>query len=316
MQFRTVIPIETSKSSIDYDASIVSFGSCFADNMGSKLDYFKFRNITNPFGIIFNPVSIEQLILRIISRSYFTESDLFFHQELWHCFEVHSEFSSPNAVELLDRLNSLLDTSYKNICQATHVFLTYGTSWVYREKNTQKLVANCHKVPQNQFDKEILSVSTVETSIQNTLDLLHKINPNCTILVTVSPVRHSKDGFVENQRSKAHLITAIHSLLEKENSQVHYFPSYEIVMDELRDYRFYAEDLLHPNSVAIDYIWQRFKETQISNAYYGTMEAVENIQKGLAHRPFNPDTASHQKFLGTLNQKIISLQEQFPHIQF
>ncbi len=316
MQFRTVIPIETSKSSIDYNAIIVSFGSCFADSMGGKLEYYKFRNTTNPFGVIFNPVSIEHLMLRIVSRRYFTESDLFFHQELWHCYEVHSEFSSPNAVELLDRLNSLLHSTYENIVQATHVILTYGTSWVYREKESRQLVANCHKVPQNQFDKEILSVSTVETSIQNTLDLIYKINPKCSILITVSPVRHSKDGFVENQRSKAHLITAIHSLLEKENSQVHYFPSYEIVMDELRDYRFYAEDLLHPNSVAISYIWHRFKETHISKAYYGTMDVVEGIQKGLAHRPFNPGTASHQKFLGTLNQKIISLQEQFPHIQF
>jgi hypothetical protein len=316
MQFRTVIPIETSKSSIDYNATIVSFGSCFAASMGSKLDYYKFRNAVNPFGIIFNPVSIEHLILRIVSRRYFTESDLFFHQELWHCFEVHSEFSSPNAVELLDRLNSLLDSTYTTITQATHILLTYGTSWVYREINTHQLVANCHKVPQKQFDKEILSVLTLETSIQNTIELLHNINPNCTILITVSPVRHSKDGFVENQRSKAHLITAIHSLLEKGNNQVHYFPSYEIVMDELRDYRFYAEDLLHPNSVAIDYIWHRFKETQIETDCYSTMETVEGIQRGLAHRPFNPSTASHQKFVESLNQKIISLQEQFPHIQF
>jgi hypothetical protein len=183
-------------------------------------------------------------------------------------------------------------------------------------KSSNEIVANCHKVPQNQFDKEILSITTIEKSMQNTIDLIQQINPDCHIVFTVSPVRHIKDGFVENQRSKSHLITAIHETVNCQLSTVNYFPSYEIMMDELRDYRFYAEDMLHPSQTAIDFIWQRFAETTIVEASFSVMEDVAAVQKGLAHRPFNPDSDSHKKFLQHLNQKIIKLQEQFPHMQF
>ncbi|WP_333600660.1 GSCFA domain-containing protein [Flavobacterium sp.] len=310
MEFSTKVPIQSSNQPIDYSSRIVSLGSCFAENIGKKFDYFKFQNSVNPFGIIFNPVAIEKLIFRAVTEHYFTAEDLFFHNDLWHCYEVHSELSHPDREVLLVTLNHLLKSTHHQITESTHCLITYGTSWVYRLKASNAIVANCHKVPQNQFDKEILSVTTIEQSIQHTIDVLRKINPECHILFTVSPVRHIKDGFVENQRSKAHLISAIHAL------QQDYFPSYEILMDELRDYRFYAEDMLHPNQTAIDYIWQRFAETTISETSFPIMEEVDAIQKGLAHRAFNPDSDSHQKFLQNLNQKIIRLQEQFPHMQF
>jgi hypothetical protein len=201
------------------------------------------------------------------------------------------------------------------IFKSTHFQITYGTSWVYRNKSSNSIVANCHKVPQSQFEKEILSVATIEKSIQNTIDLIQKVNPNCYFIFTVSPVRHIKDGFVENQRSKAHLITAIHSSISHLPSS-NYFPSYEIMMDELRDYRFYAEDMLHPSQTAIDYIWKRFSENYISEENFATMEEVCSIQKGLAHRPFNADSDSHQKFLTSLNEKISKLKEKFPGMKF
>ena len=316
MQFRTQIPISKSNFPIDYTSRIVSLGSCFAVNMNEKLDYFKFQNSCNPFGIIFNPVSIEKIISKAINQESFTENDIFFHNEQWHCFDVHSELSDSNKEALLQNVNQLLQSTNNQITQSTHVIITYGTAWVYRNIQSNEIVANCHKVPQKQFEKEILSVETCIKSIENTIKLIQKVNPNCKIIFTVSPVRHIKDGFVENQQSKSHLITAIHQILNPKSKILNYFPSYEIMMDELRGYRFYAEDMLHPNQVAIDYIWERFAVTWISETTHKTIEEVDVIQKGLAHRPFNPDSELHKKFVENLNQKIAKLVLQHPEIKF
>jgi hypothetical protein len=315
MEFRTQIQISNSKNPIDYNAKIVSLGSCFAENMANKLDYFKFENSCNPFGIIFNPVSIEKMIYRIVNQFFYTEEDIFFHNERWHCYEVHSDLSNSNAVEFLENLNTVLKTSFQQLLQASHVIITYGTSWVYRNIKSNAIVANCHKVPQIEFKKEILSVETIENSIRNTIDFIQKINPNCHFIFTVSPVRHLKDGFVENQWSKAHLIAALHSSRFSLPTSS-YFPSYEIMMDELREYRFYAEDMIHPSPIAIQYIWQRFAETHISEESQAVMKEVESIQKGLAHKPFNSNSESHQQFLSKLQDKIAKLQKQFPEMPF
>ncbi|HMK06581.1 MAG TPA: GSCFA domain-containing protein, partial [Flavobacterium sp.] len=279
MNFTTKIPITKSNNPIDYNSGILSLGSCFAENMGEKFRYFKFQGVVNPFGIIFNPVSIEKLVSRIVNNQAFTEDDIFFYDDLWHCYEVHSELSHQDKVIFLDRLNQIRNDLHLQIFKFSNCIITYGTSWVYRNKTSEKIVANCHKVPQSQFDKEILSVEVIEKSIQNTIDLIRKANPNCTFIFTVSPVRHLKDGFVENQRSKAHLITAIQQILNPESPFLNYFPSYEIMMDELRDYRFYAEDMIHPSQTAIDYIWERFFENYISEENFSTMEEVCSIQK-------------------------------------
>ena len=321
MNFTTQIPISKYQNPIDYNSKIMSIGSCFAENMADKFEYFKFQNIVNPFGIIFNPISIEKLILRVVNQELFTEKDIFFHNDLWHCFEVHSDLSHSDKVEFLNNLNSILEATNNQINKTTHLIITYGTSWVYRNKVSNEIVANCHKVPQNQFDKEILLVQTIEKSIQNTIDLVQKINPNCNFIFTISPVRHIKDGFIENQRSKAHLITAIHQVIDKchperSRGSYNYFPSFELQMDELRDYRFYSEDMLHPNQVAIDYIWERFSENYISAESQKIMEEVAVVQKSLLHRPFNPNSESHQKFLDNLKQKINTLAKKLPQIQF
>lgn len=316
MNFTTKIDIPKNPNPIDYSSKIVSLGSCFAENIGDKFDYFKFQSAVNPFGIIFNPVSIEKIIDRLVNDALFTEEDIFYHNERWHCFEIHSDLSHSDASELLENLNQILVETKKQIQEATHVIITYGTSWVYRNIEKDSIVANCHKVPQKQFDKELLSIEIVEKSIQNTIDLIEKLNPNCSFIFTISPVRHLKDGFVENQVSKAHLITAIHQTTNNEQQTINYFPSYEIMMDELRDYRFYAEDMIHPNQTAIDYIWKRFGETFITENSFETMKEVQEIQKGLNHRSFNPDSEQHLKFVSKLHQKINFLKEKFPHIQF
>ena len=315
MNFTTKIPISKSAHPIDYHSKIVSLGSCFAVNMAEKLDFFKFENTCNPFGIIFNPVSIEKLVYRITQQLFYTENDIFFYNESWHCYEAHSELSHSNKAAFLNTLNGIIEQANRQICDTSHFIITLGTSWVYRNIETNEIVANCHKVPQKQFKKELLSVEIIEESIQNSIALIHKVNPNANFIFTVSPVRHIKDGFVENQVSKAHLIAALQTAISHLPSAT-YFPSYEIMMDELRDYRFYAEDMLHPSRVAIDYIWERFKETSISETAFSIMDEVETIQKGLAHRPIKSNSESHQQFLSKLQDRITVVQKQFPRIKF
>lgn len=316
MKFRTEIPISKNNFPIDYNSKIMSLGSCFAENMADKLSFFKFENTCNPFGILFHPLAIEKLIDFAVAKKQFTDKNLFFHNERWHCFDAHSDLSTSNKEELIANLNTIIQATNQHLKEATHILITYGTSWVYRNLESNQIVANCHKVPQKEFQKEILSVETIEKSIQNTIGLIEKLNPNCKIIFTVSPVRHLKDGFVENQWSKAHLITAVQQTINNKPKTTNYFPSYEIMMDELRDYRFYAEDMLHPNPVAIDYIWERFSETTISQESLSVMDEVAIIQKGLAHRPFNPESKSHRRFIENLNKKINSLTSKFPQIQF
>ena len=272
MQFTTKIPIQKSNFPIDYDSKIMLLGSCFAENMGEKFEYFKFQTIVNPFGIIFNPVSLEKLIRRSIEKRKFTENDIFFHNDLWHCFEVHSELSNSDKDVFLESLNDLISSTNKKLSDSTHIIITLGTSWVYRLRQAQSdsdgVVANCHKVPQKEFTKELLSIQQIEESIESIISLVHSVNPNCKFIFTVSPVRHIKDGFIENTLSKAHLISAIHKIINHHPLPNIYFPAYEIMMDELRDYRFYTEDMLHPNQIAIDYIWIKFFENYIEETEF------------------------------------------------
>ena len=324
MQFTTKIPVQKSNFPIDYDSKIMLLGSCFAENIGEKFDYFKFQTIINPFGIIFNAVSLEKLIRRCVKNRKFTENDIFFHNDLWHCFEVHSELSNSDKETFLENLNSIVESTHRHITSLTHCIITLGTSWVYRNMETSEIVANCHKVPQKAFVKELLSIAQTEESLQSIISLIHSVNPNCNFIFTVSPVRHIKDGFVENTLSKAHLVSAIHSVLNQNFStsleltkQNHnYFPAYEIMMDELRDYRFYAEDMLHPNKTAIDYIWTQFEENYVSVAAHQVMKEIGEIQKALQHKPLNPATESHQKFIAQLAQKIESIQQLHTFMKF
>jgi hypothetical protein len=318
MQFTTQIPILQSNHPIDYNSRVVCLGSCFAVNIGQKFDYFKFRNITNPFGILFSPTALEKFISFAVNQKQFTEADIFFHNERWHCFDAHSDLSSTGKEVLLHNLNAAVTTAHKALQSATHVIITLGTAWVYRYIETGNIVANCHKVPQKQFNKELLSVDAIKYNIENILNLIQHINPQVHFTFTISPVRHIKDGFVENQRSKSNLISALHEVLTTEHCQLNtdYFPSYEIMMDELRDYRFYAEDMIHPNQIAINYIWERFTKACITPEAQATMQQVDAVQKGLQHRPFNADSVQHINFLEKLQEKIVVLQKQHSHIIF
>jgi hypothetical protein len=267
---------------------------------------------------LFHPLALESFIGFAVHEKTFTEADIFFHNERWHCFDAHSDLSHPDKDVLLQNLNSAVALANAGIKSATHLIITLGTAWVYRHKATGNLVANCHKVPQKEFTKELLTVEAIRHSLESILILIKNANPLAQIIFTVSPVRHIKDGFTENQWSKANLITALYTTVGVPplGDRGLFFPSYEIMIDELRDYRFYAEDMIHPNQVAIDYIWERFTEAFITPEAQATMKLADSIQKGLLHRSFNPDSQQHRDFLSTLNDKIIALQQQHPHIRF
>lgn len=316
MKLQTQIPLKKeTRNPIGYNSKMLLLGSCFSENIGNKLDYFKFRTKQNPFGILFHPKAIEAFILNSINNKKYKNEDLIFQNERWHCFDAHSNLSSSDKNEILDNLNLAILSTEKRIKEASHIVITLGTSWVYRFIKTDTIVANCHKIPQKKFLKELLTTDEISESLEAIITLIKSVNTTVSIVFTVSPVRHLKDGFVENTLSKSHLIAGIHQVIDARKN-THYFPSYEIMMDELRDYRFYAEDMIHPNTTAINYIWQRFVATWFSEETALTMKEVDVIQKGILHRPFNINSKEHQYFLNNLSLKKEKIQKQFSFINF
>ncbi|MFT7899344.1 GSCFA domain-containing protein [Tenacibaculum ascidiaceicola] len=316
MNLQTQIPLTKQKhNQINYQSKLLLLGSCFSENIGNKLNYYKFQSKQNPFGILFHPKAIENLITKALNKEEYTDRDVFFHNEHWHSFEAHSSLSTIDKDELLNNLNLFLQHTFEQLQNTTHLIITLGTAWVYREITSDTLVANCHKVPQKNFLKELLNVDEISESLEAINSLVKLVNKNISVIYTLSPVRHLKDGFTENQRSKAHLLSAIHKVVEPRNA-IYYFPSYEIVMDELRDYRFYNEDMIHPNKTAVNYIWEKFKQVWITEDSYQTMQQVETIQRGLNHKPFNPESEAHQLFLKKLQQKKETLLQAFPFMYF
>ncbi len=312
MNFRTEIPLKQQNNNITYDSNVVLLGSCFTENIGNKLTYYKFDNIVNPNGILFNPVSIKNSIKEALDKKQYTKDDLIFSNNLWHSFNHHSKFSSPDGkCTAINESNSVFSNYLK---KATHVIITLGTASVYRYLKTNAVVANCHKISQKEFSKHLLSITEIENCLVEMIDLIKSINNKVSIIFTVSPVRHLKDGFIENTRSKAHLISAIHQITNESN--IFYFPAYEIMMDDLRDYRFYAEDMIHPNQMAINYIWDKFSMTWMYPQTIKIMKEVQSIQMNLAHKPFHPKSKKHQEFLKKLDASIKYFTKENPGISF
>ena len=314
MDFRTIVPISKATESITYYSSIVSLGSCFAVNMAQKFSYYKFPITVNPFGVLFHPLAIENILQHTIENSRYIAEDFFLHNELWHSFNFHSDMSQPSLKEAIQLANSQQIQLQQALQEASFCFITLGTAWVYIYNSTDTIVANCHKLPSQHFSKRLLSVEEITESISHIIALLKQLNPSITVVFTISPVRHIKDGFFENQVSKSQLFAALYPLITDNKSL--YFPAYELLLDELRDYRFYANDMVHPSEMAINYIWERLVATYIDSATQADMKQVDSIQKGLSHRPFNPETESHQQFLAQLQQKMEAFTMKYPHIRF
>ena len=315
MQFRTEIGISKGNHLIDYDSDIVLLGSCFSENIGDKLSYDKFNSLVNPYGILFHPVAIEKAITQGINQIQYTTDDLYFFNDLWLSFNHHSKFSSTDREKILFNINSGITDFNLRLQSATHLIVTLGTAWVYRFVENDKVVANCHKIPQKKFSKELLSIDDISESLDAMITLIKSINKNISVILTLSPVRHLKDGFIENCMSKAHLLSAIYEVTNI-NKNIHYFPAYEIMLDDLRDYRFYNEDMLHPNAMAINYIWDKFRNSWMSEKTIELSNKVESLQKSLAHRPFHSESEQHQAFIRKIKDQISSLNKQYPNINF
>ena len=315
MKLTTPIKLSRQNPPINYSSKVLLLGSCFAQNMGAKLEYYKFQQCTNPFGILFHPVAIEKLITRAVNQTWFTSKDVFLQNEQWHCFLAHSKLSNTSEEDLISALNSALEKLRFSLLEASHVVFTFGTAWVYRHLEKDTIVANCHKVPQKEFVKQLLSPDDVSDVLLGIETKLRTINPTCSIINTVSPVRHIKDGLIENSRSKAHLIAGVQEIVSPDKFN-YYFPSYEIMMDELRDYRYYKEDLIHPNQTAIAIIWNAFKTSWVSPETTAMQNKIATIQSGKLHKPFNEQSKAHSLFKKELEMNISQVQEKLPWATF
>ena len=311
--FRTVLPLEKANVDIHYQSPILCIGSCFTENIGNLLAANKFPILLNPFGILYNPISIKNSLEILLSEKKYTTNDLFLHQDLWRSFDHHSFFSTTNQAQALRTINDQLETARRFLKQTKRLFLTFGTANTFINQSTGKVVTNCHKLPNTNFEKRRLSVAEITAALVPVLQQLKTEYAQLEIIFTVSPVRHIRDGLLENQRSKATLLLAVEHLA-KELSFTHYFPAYELVLDDLRDYRFFGKDMIHPNEIAIEYIWNYFQQTYFSTKTMATFKQVKKIVQASQHRPLHPATATHQQFVRKQLEKIIAFSKQYPFI--
>jgi hypothetical protein len=314
MEFRTPIKIDAGFS-LGYADRMLMVGSCFTENIGQKLVEAKMNVVVNPTGILFNPESIAEAVGMALDGRPVDEEDLFEHNGLWSNLMFHGRFSSPDKQEALQRMNDGIALAHKQLASATKLILTFGTAFVYRHKADGRVVANCHKLPASNFERQMLTVEDITGAYLKLFEKLATVNPNLQIVLTVSPVRHLLDGAHPNQLSKSTLLLAADWLV-RHFANVHYFPSYEIMMDDLRDYRFYAADMVHPSDLAIDYIWQMLRESCISQADNSLMESISKITAAVRHRPLNPDTDEFRLFASKQLANVRQLASQHPDIDF
>lgn len=315
MSFFTEIQIPEFPHQIDYSKSMMFLGSCFSENIGQKLIDLKFDVDMNPFGILYNPESIANSLRILLEKRVFTESDLFKDHCLWNSFYHHSRFSDVDREVALDKINSRISNSNEFLKRADFLVITFGTAWVYELRKTGQIVSNCHKIPAAEFKRFRLGVFEITNVYRELLEQIWMFNPGLKVIFTVSPIRHWKDGAVENQLSKATLLLAIDNLIKGFGGEgCSYFPSYEIMMDELRDYRFYADDMLHISQVAVDYIFERFGKVAITSASRDISKSMLKINKAISHRPVNPNTTEFKKFLEQTLVLVNRMSEQVPGI--
>jgi hypothetical protein len=297
---------------IEHHQKLLLIGSCFTENIGNKLRQLKFSVQENPNGILFNPVSIVTSLHSYIENKQYKEEELFYQNESWNSWQHHSRFSNPDKAACLAVINLSQTAAHTFLKKVDWILITLGSAFVYELEN-KEVVANCHKVPTDKFNKKLLNADEVAEMLQNALEKLYAFNPNIKVIFTISPVRHLRDGFVENNRSKAMLIQAVHQLVDN-YEKAFYFPAYELVIDDLRDYRFYAEDMVHPNYAATNYVWEKFVAACIDETTQQLMKEINIINAAKSHKPFNPTSAQHKKFLQTNLDKVIKLQEEHGYI--
>lgn len=302
MELQTKVEFGKPGLEVGYDSKIMLLGSCFAENIGEKLKYFRFQADVNPCGIVYNPASAAGVLRLLLDRKLFTADDLLLNDGKWVSLYHHGSFSSDDRAECLRRINERLEISAGWLEQTDLLVITLGTSWVYRYRETGQVASNCHKIPAIAFERFRLEVMEIVDEYMALVQRLRELNPGIKLLFTVSPIRHWKDGAHGNQLSKAVLMLAIDELVSR-LEHVYYFPAYEIVMDELRDYRFYTEDMLHISPLGINYIWERFQEFCVRPECTDLMKRVDKVNKGRQHRASDIDAGHYRVFQERLKQE-------------
>ncbi len=318
MQLTTPVEIKKENINIDHKSKILLLGSCFAQNIGARLQRCKYSVCSNPFGIIYNPLSISTVLARVLKGELFCEQspEIFEHDERWHSTLHHSNFSRKSKEELVETVNRALQKAHEQIKKADIIIITLGTAYVYEQKSDGCVVGNCHKLPASRFTRRLLGIDEIVEKMGEQLKEAIALRPNVKILFTVSPIRHLRDGAHDNQKSKATLLLAADALQVLFPGNVHYFPAYEIMMDELRDYRFYTEDMTHPSAQAIEYIWQKFAESHITPPSLQLCKEIEEVGRRLAHRPSDAESNAYRKFIVDTLQKIANIKEKEPYLDF
>lgn len=320
MDFFTPIHIDTLTPPVRYTDRILLMGSCFTEHIGNALAAHKFTTLQNPHGILFDPASVCHSLVSYIENKKYTEDDLFYLNELWQSWHHHSRFSHTDKMIALENINAAQQEAHTFLKNTDWLIITLGSAFSYQltENNPQASlqnmkVANCHRAPAQWFHKKMLPIDAIISMLDNVYHRLKNFNPNIKIIFTISPVRHLRDGVVDNNRSKARLIEAVHGLVQKFND-LYYFPAYELVIDVLRDYRFYDIDLAHPNYAATEFVLEKFTTNCIDESGQAIMKEVKQIVTASKHKPFQPATQAHKQFVQAHYEKAVKLSEKYPFL--
>ena len=318
LKLKLTLDAKPASYKINYGERLLLMGSCFTENIGLKLQAHLFETLENSHGILFNPVSVQNALMDIIANKKYTELDLFLLNDVWNSWHHHSRFSGVTQTEALDKMNGAIQEAHSYLKSAHHLVITLGSAWLYTlnenvPNHMGMVVANNHKAPANWFTRKLLQPQELLSNLQSLVAALQSFNPNLHIVFTISPVRHLREGLVENNRSKAVLIQAVHDLVSMEKN-IEYFPAYEYVIDDLRDYRFYSEDLVHPNYAATQYVWEKLIDTYMSAETQSIMKQVAELQLAFNHKPFFSGSTEHQKFLLSYIEKTMHLMAQCPQL--
>lgn len=312
MSFFLDIPFKKSPHTLSYTDSLFLIGSCFTEHIGNKLEQLHFNVLQNPHGILFDSYAIAHALNDYISQKEYTEHDLFESQELWHSWAFHSHFSASLKADALQKMNKSIKKAHQHLSQSNWLVITLGSAFSYYLHADATFVANCHKVNQCAFQKNLVPISTLQELWKTTIVSLQRFNKNIKIIFTISPVRHIRDGVVENNRSKARLLETVHSLVDQQT--FFYFPAYEYQIDILRDYRFYDTDLVHPNFAATEFIFQKFLDIFLHENDFDLLEEMRQLRNAYHHRPLHPETNAHQQFKEKQLIKSRMLQKKYPFL--
>lgn len=321
MKFHLDFDVKKLEQPITHKEKLLLIGSCFTENIGEKLKKYKFSVLENPNGILFNPISVTEALIDYIDNKQINESDVFQLNEGWHSWKHHSRFSGITAEEAIKKINQSTDDAHSYLKEADYLLITLGSAWIYTltgkalNARVGSVAANNHKAPADWFYKKLMTTEEVLQALDNVLHRLFAFNPELKIIFTISPVRHLREGLIQNNRSKAVLIQAVHHLVDK-FEKLYYFPAYELVIDDLRDYRFYAEDLVHPNYFATQYVWEKFVDACVDQNSRSLMEEIHSINLAYQHKPFNENAEAHKAFKRKYLSLIKELQARVSFLDF